>query len=162
MSHWESAGKSDEWFTPPHVFDALGVDFDLDVATPAGGVPHVPARQWYCRDSLSLPWFGFVWMNPPFGARNGLVPWLDKFFAHGNGVALVPDRTSAPWFQDAARRANGIIFVRGKIRFLRPDGSEGVSPSTGTALLSAGEMGRNAITNALNKGYGFGWVEPGA
>jgi hypothetical protein len=39
-------------------------------------------------------------MNPPFGGRNGLAPWLDKFFANGNGIALTPDRTSAPWWQD--------------------------------------------------------------
>jgi hypothetical protein len=44
-------------------------------------------------------------MNPPFGPRNGIVPWLEKFFAHGNGIALVPDRTSAPWWQRFAPKA---------------------------------------------------------
>lgn len=42
MSHWESAGKTDDWYTPPEVFEALGCEFDLDVA----GAPkaNVPAR----------------------------------------------------------------------------------------------------------------------
>ena len=43
-----------------------------------------------------MTWAGFVWMNAPFGARNGLEPWLAKFFAHNNGIALVPDRTRWP------------------------------------------------------------------
>jgi hypothetical protein len=25
-------------------------------------------------------------MNPPFGKRNGLVPWLEKFFTHGKAL----------------------------------------------------------------------------
>lgn len=24
MGQWETPGQSDEWFTPPHVFEALG------------------------------------------------------------------------------------------------------------------------------------------
>jgi hypothetical protein len=28
-------------------------------------------------------------MNPPFGSRNGHVPWLRKFLDHGNGIAIV-------------------------------------------------------------------------
>lgn len=36
MSH-EAAGKSDEWYTPKYIFDALNTWFDLDVAAPEGG-----------------------------------------------------------------------------------------------------------------------------
>jgi predicted RNA methylase len=35
------------------------------------------------------PWSGTVFMNPPFGRRNGHVPWLRKFLAHGDGIAIV-------------------------------------------------------------------------
>jgi hypothetical protein len=62
-------------------------------------------------DGLTNPWFGFVWMNPPFGGRNGLEPWLARFFAHGNGIALTPDRTSAPWFRRAAAAADAVLFM---------------------------------------------------
>ncbi|MEV4610652.1 hypothetical protein MRBLMR1_005789 [Neorhizobium sp. LMR1-1-1.1] len=88
-----------------------------------------------------------MWMNPPFGGRNGLVPWLDKFFRHGNGVALVPDRTSAPWFQDSWHRADLVLFTP-KLRFLRPDGREGRSPSNGTALFAIGDLGAAALERA--------------
>ncbi len=154
MSYWESQGQSDEWYTPAYVFQALGCRFDMDVAAPYGGPPHVPCDTWLHKDILGERWRGFIWMNPPFGGRNGLVPWLDKFFAHGNGIALVPDRTSAPWWQDAVRRADATMFVNGKIRFLRPDGSEGKSPSNGTALFAAGDKGVAALKRAEAAGLG--------
>ncbi|WP_374387181.1 DNA N-6-adenine-methyltransferase [Brevundimonas sp.] len=154
MGYWDTAGKSDEWYTPPHVFEALAVRFDLDVAHPNGLTTHVPAARHYWSDGLELPWDGFVWMNPPFGGRNGLEPWLDRFFAHGNGVALTPDRTSAPWFRKAWMRADAVMFTP-KIRFLRPDGSIGKSPSNGTALWAAGALGVRALQNANRAGLGI-------
>lgn len=154
MSYWESSGASDEWYTPAFVFDALGVTFDLDVAS-AESVVHVPCRSRLTSHGLQTMWRGFVWMNPPFGGRNGLVPWLDKFFDHGNGIALTPDRTSAPWWQAAARRADAMLFVDGKIRFMRPDGSVGVSPSNGTCLFASGNKGVEALQMASARGLGF-------
>lgn len=150
MSHWERKGGSDEWYTPPFIFEALSCFFDLDVASPRDGKTHVPRAAWHWSRSLEKPWSGFVWMNPPFGGRNGLKPWLDKFFEHGNGIALTPDRTSAPWFQEAWDKADSVVFTP-KIRFLRPDGSEGVSPSNGTALWAAGKRADGILRAAAPK-----------
>jgi hypothetical protein len=155
MSHWETPGASDEWYTPSAIFDALGVRFALDVAAPTNGPLHVPCSRWLSSGSLAADWHGFVWMNPPFGGRNSLKPWLDKFFAHGNGIALTPDRTSAPWWQEAARRADAVLFIAGKVRFIRPDGSEGKSPSNGTTLFAAGYLGVLALDNARKQGLGY-------
>lgn len=159
MAEWESIGASDEWYTPRHVFDALGERFDLDVAAPHGGPRHVPATAYLCLSmcGLTTPWAGFVWMNPPFGGRNGLAPWLDKFFAHGNGIALTPDRTSAPWWQDAASRADAILLTRGKVKFERPDGSVGKSPGAGVTLWAAGERADAALCRAAFAGLGTVW-----
>lgn len=154
MSFWEKPGASNDWHTPAYIFDALGELFDLDVAAPLNGGLHVPARRWLHADSLTTEWTGFVWCNPPFGGRNGLSPWLEKFFAHGDGIALTPDRTSAPWWQDAAARADALLMVDGKIRFLRPDGTEGVSPSNGTTLFAAGGRGVSALCRAARAGLG--------
>ena len=154
MGAWEASGQSDEWFTPKFVFDALGCEFDLDVAAPNGGGDCVPAHLRYSRFGLQEPWFGFVWMNPPFGGRNALVPWLDKFFEHGCGIALTPDRTSAPWFWDAWARADLVMFTR-KIRFIRPDGNEGKSPSCGTALWVVGDKAVSALHRAQAAGLGI-------
>lgn len=154
MSWWDTPGRSDEWYTPAHVFEALGCRFDLDVAPARFCDAHVPCDEIIAGDGLLMSWHGFVWMNPPFGGRNGIEPWLDRFFAHGNGIALTPDRTSAPWFWRAWQRADDVLFTR-KIRFLRPDGTEGVSPSNGTALMASGPRGVDALRRAAARGYGI-------
>jgi hypothetical protein len=176
--HEQSAGASDEWYTPPHVFAALGARFDMDAASPGREVVHwVPADRHFIADSLAEAWSGFVWMNPPFGGRNGLAPWLEKFFAHGDGVALVPDRTSAPWWQQFSPRANLTLFVAEKLKFLTPDpvlGSRknkdgtrtpqpsqfpglylGSQPAQGTTLLAAGARGVEALLRAERAGLGL-------
>lgn len=155
MSHWEpSLGASNEWYTPAYIFDALGVTFDLDVASPPRQT-HVPCLSRLTSGALEADWSGFVWMNPPFGGRNGLQPWLDKFFAHGNGIALTPDRTSAPWWQAAARRSQAVLFIDGKVKFERPDGTTGDSPSNGTTLFAAGDRALDALINAADADLGF-------
>lgn len=154
--HEQCLGATDEWYTPPYVFDALGCAFDMDVASPGKLVtPWIPAREFIISRSLARDWNGIVWMNPPFGGRNGIVPWLDKFFVHGNGIALTPDRTSAPWWQDAARKADAVLFIAGKVKFERPDGSIGKSPSNGTTLFTVGERGRGALEHATVAGLGL-------
>lgn len=154
--HEQSVGNTDEWYTPPHVFEAMGVEFDIDVASPGANVtPWIPAREFYMRYSLVRGWSGFVWMNPPFGGRNGIAPWLEKFFDHGNGVALTPDRTSAPWWQDYAPRADALLFVRSKIKFIGADGMPGRSPAQGTTLMAAGPRGVQALQNASAAGLGL-------
>lgn len=153
--HEQCVGATDEWYTPPHVFEAMGAHFDLDVASPGRDVvPWIPADRHFIADGLSEPWSGFVWMNAPFGGRNGLVPWLEKFFAHGNGVGLVPDRTSAPWWQTHVPRADLLLFVSPKLKFIGIGGKPGASPAQGTALLAAGGLGCRALTAAHRAGLG--------
>jgi len=154
--HEQCVGATDEWYTPPHVFEAMGVTFDMDVASPGReGVPWIPATMHITGNSLRHHWHGFVWMNPPFGGRNALVPWLAKFFAHGNGVALVPDRTSAPWWQDFAPRADALLFVAPKLKFIGADGQPGKSPAQGTTLMAAGQRGVAALRTAAANGLGL-------
>lgn len=148
------AGKSDEWMTPPEVFEALGEYFDVDVAAPVGGPLHVPCRCYFPERSLERFWYGFVWMNPPFGGRNAKTPWMDKFFAHGNGIALTPDRTSAPWFREAWPKATAVLFGR-KTPFLLPNGESAGSPPFGTTLWAAGERAAFALQRASERGLGF-------
>lgn len=156
MGYWEKPGMSDEWYTPPSLFKAMSVRFDLDVAAPPSGVGcYTPADKFISQDSLSRTWEGFIWMNPPFGGRNGIAPWLDKFCEHRNGIALVPDRTSAPWFRDAWSKVDYVVFTK-KIKFLRPDGTFGKSPSNGTCLMFIGNTAYQAASKLIVDGYGIG------
>lgn len=154
--HEQSVGATSEWYTPRYIFDALGCAFDLDPAHPGFDViDWIPVDHLLSSGGLEEEWFGFVWLNPPFGGRNGLVPWIDKFFEHGNGIMLVPDRTSAPWWQSAAARADAILFVDGKIKFISQDGEPGRSPAQGTCLMAAGARAIGALCLAAEKGLGI-------
>jgi len=148
VAAYEAAGESDEWYTPRYIFDALGVTFDLDVACPLNGPRHVTTLAWLSADALSKEWRGLVWMNPPFGHQSTKRAWLKKFFDHGNGIALVPDRTSAPWFQEYGPRADAILWVSPKIKFERPDGTRGEWPGTGTALFACGPVAVAALVRS--------------
>jgi hypothetical protein len=154
MSHERAVGASDEWYTPKYIFDALGESFDLDVAHPQVEEAITPSVCFLTWDGLQRDWWGFIWMNPPFGSRNGLAPWLAKFLDHGNGVALTPDRTSAPWFRQAWPRADLCLFMP-KVRFIRPDGSTGDQPSNGTCLWAVGSRAIGALERAAGTGLGI-------
>ncbi|PYD63530.1 adenine methyltransferase [Gluconacetobacter entanii] len=157
--HHAAPGQSDEWFTPPEIFEALGVTFDLDVAQPETGRAFlsVPCRRFLTvsDNGLTAPWDGFVWMNPPFGGRNGVVPWLRRFMDHANGIACVNALTSSGWFHDFAPHADALLFPRGKTKFLRPDGTRGNSPGNGVVLIGAGMQAVEALADAHRKGFGL-------
>lgn len=157
MGKHEQPGKSDEWYTPKYVFDALDCEFDVDVAAPMD-LQHVsvPATRFIHLNSLNdhCKWNGFVWMNPPFGGRNGMVPWIDKFVKHGNGICFSVDRTSTDWWQDFAEQCDAVLFVRGKIKMIRPDGTKGNGPGNGTALFAIGHKAISALEKAERNGLG--------
>ena len=101
MRHHERpvCGATDEWLTPPQLLKALG-PFDLDPCAPVER-PWPTARVHYTRsdDGLAQRWFGFVWLNPPYGQATGR--WLERLHLHGDGLALVFARTETAWFQGA-------------------------------------------------------------
>lgn len=151
MEHEPSIGLSDEWYTPAHILFGLGETFDLDPCHPGHHVKACTVRAYriYTKadDGLLQPWEGFVFMNPPFGGRNGHVPWLKRFIDHGDGIAIVRAYTSAGWFHDWAAKADIMLFPRGKTRFVRPDGSIGDQPGGGSVLLGMGDRAIAAIHN---------------
>lgn len=53
---------SDDYYTPAWVFERMGVEFDLDVCAPPGGIPWIPAKRYFTQedDGLSQPWDGLV------------------------------------------------------------------------------------------------------
>lgn len=144
--HEPSIGGSDEWYTPPEIFKALGLTFDLDPCSPGSG-HWVSALKVYTKvdDGLSLSWSGLVFMNPPFGGRNGHVPWLRKFIEHADGIAIVRAYTSSAWFHQWAVKADAMLFPRGKTKFIRPDGSIGKAPGHGVVLLGMGKRSCEAL-----------------
>lgn len=144
--HENCIGESDDWYTPPAIFDALGLTFDLDPCSP-GNAHWVPARKVFtiADDGLKQPWRGMVFMNPPFGGRNGHVPWLVKFLNHGNGIAIVRSYTSAGWWHDHMHRSDMLLWPRGKTKFIKPDGTIGRAPGHGVVLIGMGDVACSAL-----------------
>lgn len=109
---------TDDYYTPKWIFDALGVRFDLDVASPPGGPPYTPCDRFYTQldDGLAQPWHGLVWMNPPYSKP---APWVDRFLEHGNGIALLPYAKSK-WCQKLWDSDAALMYVY-SIKFVRLD-----------------------------------------
>jgi hypothetical protein len=130
----EQAGGPAEYYTPPELFAALGLRFDLDPAAPPGGVPWVPARRYYtaAENGLHQPWQGRVWLNPPYDTQVGR--WLERLAAHGDGMALVFARTDTRWWQTVAPTATAVCLIAGRLRFRTPDGTAGPAPAPSACL----------------------------
>lgn len=122
--HQATVGRSMEWYTPPAVFEALGLEFDLDPASPgADVVPWVPARRHMTEDDdgLRSPWEGRVWLNPPYGGE--VYRWMGRMAAHRDGIALVFARTETRWAQLAIGVCDAVCFMAGRLNFTPGDPS---------------------------------------
>jgi hypothetical protein len=60
-----SKASAGYWYTPPEIFSALGLTFDLDPCSPGPG-HWMSARHVYTKadDGLAQSWQGCVFMNP--------------------------------------------------------------------------------------------------
>ena len=137
--------QSVDWWTPPKVFDKLDIEFDVDVASPIGGVDWIPAKKYYTKedDGLNKDWDGTVWMNPPYGIATG--SWLDKFVKHRDGIALVFARTDTRWFHNYALNADALLFTKGRLAFINPERSDTSTPATGSLFVACGKKSVEAL-----------------
>jgi hypothetical protein len=121
-SHQQSIGRSQVAITPRIIIARTG-PYDLD---PCASDP----QPWPCAavsyteadDGLSLPWFGRVFLNPPFD-RRVVGAWIMRMIAHGHGTLLVHARTETNWFWPIWDTAAALLFLRRRQRFHQPDGS---------------------------------------
>lgn len=132
-----SVAKTEVWLTPPSIIHALG-EFDLDPCASTDR-PWDTAKNHYTKedDGFSKQWEGRVWMNPPYGPE--LDRWLHRLAEHGNGVALVFARTETrAFFRNVWDRADAILFLRGRLKFHKPDGSLAGTAGSPSCLIAYG------------------------
>lgn len=149
FTHEPPGGGTPEWYTPPWIFERLGLTFDVDVCSPGQHVtPWIPARRFLTRedDGLTADWPGRVWMNPPYGREVGR--WLKRFADHPDrdGIALVFARTDTDWFHQHVMRCDAVCFLGGhgcpesRVHFIEgATGKPGGSPGSGSILIANGE-----------------------
>lgn len=116
--------SSDHWSTPPRLVSALELEFgefDLD---PCCTTLSAKAKRYYTPedDGLALPWFGRVFLNPPYSE---IAPWLRKALDElASGVvlvtALLPACTDTRWFHDLVLPRAEIRFLHGRVEFIGP------------------------------------------
>jgi hypothetical protein len=143
--HQAAKMKSADWLTPPEWIAALG-PFDLDPACPLGGMPWMTAKcQYEGSGGLERPWFGRVWLNPPFGQQAAL--WLRKLAEHGDGIGLIPARTETAMFYESVwPKADSVCFVRGRPHFHYVDGSRApFNSGAPIALVAYGAQNTEAL-----------------
>lgn len=124
FTHESTYNETKEWYTPRYIFEAIGLEFDLDPCSPGKDVvPWVPARRHltYLDNGLTAHWGGRVWVNPPYGSDTP--EWFKHLSKHGNGIALVFARTDTKWFHDCIPNADAICFIKGRVSFVRSDES---------------------------------------
>lgn len=130
---------SDEWMTPPALFDSIAAiygPFDLDAAARR---ENAKAPRFYTKadDGLRSPWFGRVWINPPYSDPK---PWCQRAVeaAHGGEadlvVMLLPAAVDTIWFHDWVIPYAAWKPLRGRPRFLGWMGTPIGSPKAGNVL----------------------------
>lgn len=137
-----------EWYTPAEYIEAArrtmgGIDLDPASSEIANRI--VQAAHYYTiqDDGLVQPWFGRVWLNPPYSRR--LVKlftrrvadeyWMENIQA---ACVLVNNATETKWFQYMLSQAAAVCLLGGRVRFLDTDRKESRSPLQGQIVVYFG------------------------
>lgn len=144
-------GEENQWFTPQYIFDAIGLEFDMDPCSPGAGLTNVPAKKHLTivEDGLATPWEGTVFVNPPYGKHTP--EWMKKLAEHNDGIALVFARTDVKWFQDNVSSSSAVCFISSRVKFHKGhigDGSQVGTPGAGSMLIAYGEKAAEALKNS--------------
>jgi len=101
--------------------DRIG-GFDLDPAAGCEPTPIADTRYTESDDGLTSEWFGTVWLNPPFSAKETWYKKLVEQYTAGNidrAIALAQAGTDADWFQEWFSTADYIVFLNGRDYYIQ-------------------------------------------
>lgn len=148
-AHVSNNSGNNEWYTPPKYIDiareVMG-SIDTDPATSELANRNVQAKTYYTAEDngLDKEWHGNVWMNPPY-AQPLISQFSEKLveeLSNGNAeqaMVLVNNATDTVWFNNLAKHASAIWFIKGRIKFIDVEGNPGGAPLQGQCILYFGE-----------------------
>ena len=164
FTHDDVKNKSVDWYTPPWIFNRIGLTFDLDPCHPEEKIPWIPVNRTFNikDDGLKQPWDGLVWLNPPYGKHT--LQWVEKMHLHRNGILLVFSRTDCKWYQNYVAQADVILFLRGRVSFVDGFGvTSNNGAGCGSLLAGWGEIAKQALINMSDCGHlvvnQFPWMQ---
>ena len=91
--------------------------FDLDPAAGCEPTPIAQTRYTKADDGLSQPWFGNVWLNPPFSDKGAWYQKLVREYQHGNvdrAVSLTNAGVDTNWFHEYTATADLLVLLNGR------------------------------------------------
>lgn len=137
---------TDEWYTPKAITDrarwVLG-QIDLDPASTALPQQWIGANTYYTKDDngIALPWFGRVWLNPPFGDTARWVDRLTVAYTTGEitgAILLVNSNHGYKWYENLWTRWP-VCCLRDRLCFVNADGVQGGAAKRGQTLVYFGD-----------------------
>lgn len=154
MSGHQSANMiTDVWLTPPEILQSLGV-FDLDPCAPLNRPWDTALNHYTILDNgLIKPWFGRVWLNPPYGRE--MEKWMQKMAQHQHGgISLIFARTETKAFhRHIFPVADSILFIENRLHFYTAEGMRAKFNSGAPSVLIAyGEENVEALDRCGIKG----------
>lgn len=164
FAHESTYNESKEWYTPKHIFEAMGLHFDMDVCSPGKDiVPWISADKHITPidNGLRINWTGTVWMNPPYGMDTP--SWMKRLKEHHNGIGLVFARTDTNWFHNYAVFADAILFIARRVQFIKAEQAMAYIKGAiirnngcgaGSMLIAYGNRSLIALREAESKGLG--------
>lgn len=134
------SSKSGEGGTPQELFNRLNKEFNFDL-DPCSTHKNAKCIKHYTKqeNGLILPWYGAVFMNPPYGRV--IKNWVAKAYIESQSnaitvVCLLPARTDTRWFHEYIYRKFEIRFLKGRLKF---SGYKGNAPFPSMIVVMKGE-----------------------
>lgn len=154
--HQSANAATTTWLTPEWIIREFG-PFDIDPCAAPSPRPWPTATRHIelPEDGLRAAWEGLAWVNPPYGSETRA--WVEKLSGHpAGGIALIFARTdTAVWQEVVFPWANRVLFLRGRVRFCRPDGGAGrFTGGAPSALVAFGALAASRIEKATTE-HGF-------
>jgi len=140
-----TSSQSVEWYTPADYINAarsvMG-GIDLDPASNPEANKVVQAGTYFTAEmnGLSRPWFGRVWLNPPYGAAcAAFIERVVRSYALGEidqAIVLVNSNSNdTQWFRPLWDQL--LCFSYGRVNFYGPNGQES-GPTHGSCFVYFG------------------------